>query len=208
MEFWNDEVTLHSWQKLVGLKKEFDFILIGGWAVYMYTKLHRSKDIDIIIDYKTLQYLSSNYMLSKNERLKKYEIKQEDFDIDVYLPKFSKLALPVEDINGELVTEIEDFKLPTAEALMILKLGAYLERNKSVKGDKDLIDMMGLLFYSKINIDRFGKLLEKYKLTDYAQTLLTALLTLDKSLLRFLNLNEKTFSELKNRYKGEIKQIL
>ena len=99
MEFWNDEITDKSWNKLVELKKEINFVLIGGWAVYLYTKLHKSKDIDIVIDYSSLRQLQVNYILNKNERLKKYEIKMNDgFDIDIYVPNYSRLAIPIKDI--------------------------------------------------------------------------------------------------------------
>jgi len=50
MEFWNNTLTEKSWKILQQLKKEnFDFVLIGGWAAYLWTKLHKSKDIDIVI---------------------------------------------------------------------------------------------------------------------------------------------------------------
>jgi hypothetical protein len=32
MEFWNEVLTKASWEKLIQLSKEIDFILIGGWA--------------------------------------------------------------------------------------------------------------------------------------------------------------------------------
>jgi len=70
------------------LKKEkFRFIVIGGWAIYLWTGQHKSKDVDIIIpDFKELESLNKRYILKKNDRLKKYEIKIEEIDIDIYLP--------------------------------------------------------------------------------------------------------------------------
>lgn len=47
MEFWDESVTEKSWIKLLELKKEVAFILIGGWAIYEYTNLQKSKDIDV-----------------------------------------------------------------------------------------------------------------------------------------------------------------
>ena len=32
-QFWPKHVTQQSWNKLKKLTKEFDFVLIGGWAV-------------------------------------------------------------------------------------------------------------------------------------------------------------------------------
>ena len=48
MDFWNDTLTEKSWNIMVGLKG-FDFIVIGGWAAYLWTKMHKSKDVDIVI---------------------------------------------------------------------------------------------------------------------------------------------------------------
>jgi len=33
MEFWNDEIIEKSWKKLIELKSEISFVLIGGWTV-------------------------------------------------------------------------------------------------------------------------------------------------------------------------------
>jgi len=30
MEFWNDEIIEKSWEKLIELKNEIEFVLIGG----------------------------------------------------------------------------------------------------------------------------------------------------------------------------------
>ena len=48
-EFWNSLLTEKSWEILQELRKNYDFILIGGWAVYLLTKQKKSKDIDIVI---------------------------------------------------------------------------------------------------------------------------------------------------------------
>ena len=43
MEFWNSLLTQKSWELLQKLSKEkFRFILIGGWAAYLWTKQHKS----------------------------------------------------------------------------------------------------------------------------------------------------------------------
>jgi hypothetical protein len=91
MEFWNSDITEESWNKLQEMRKSFDFILIGGWAIYVYTKMHKSKDIDIIVDYDVLRSLGSLGKVQKNDRLHKYEIKSERFDIGVYLPAIRNL---------------------------------------------------------------------------------------------------------------------
>ncbi|MBI4139644.1 hypothetical protein HY483_01640, partial [Candidatus Woesearchaeota archaeon] len=69
MEFWNSDLTEKSWSILQDIQKEkFRFVLIGGWASYLWTKQHKSRDIDIIIpDYKELEILKKKYSLNKND---------------------------------------------------------------------------------------------------------------------------------------------
>ncbi len=206
-EFWNDSVTDASWKKLQELRKEVDFVLIGGWAVYIYTKLHKSKDIDIIVDYGVLRKLESMYRMNKNERLRKYEVVLDRFDIDVYLPSYSKLALPVEDIAREAVQK-NGFAVPTPEMLVALKLGAYSDRGKSIKGDKDSIDLLGLLFYGGVDTAKLGALLKRYGLESYARVLLGVLVGFDRNMLKFLNLDEKSFSVMRKKHEPQIRKIL
>lgn len=38
MPFYHNLITQKSWEVLKKLKAKYDFILIGGWAVFLYTK--------------------------------------------------------------------------------------------------------------------------------------------------------------------------
>jgi hypothetical protein len=69
VEFWHDVLIEKSWAVLLELRKRYEFILLGGWAVYLYTKALKSKDIDIIVDYNTLGLMGRELPLKKNERL-------------------------------------------------------------------------------------------------------------------------------------------
>ncbi|MCL4380914.1 hypothetical protein M1141_01415 [Candidatus Marsarchaeota archaeon] len=208
MEFWNDEIVNKSWDKLIELKKEINFVLIGGWAVYLYTKLHKSKDIDIVIDYSSLRQLQVNYILNKNERLKKYEIKMNDgFDIDIYVPNYSRLAIPINDIISTSAMR-EGFNVPKPEVLVLLKLSAFINRAQSIKGGKDSIDILGLIFYADIDFKLLKNLAEKYKLETYPRTLLNVLENFDVSMAGYLNLNENSFSKFKKKYKPLIMALL
>jgi hypothetical protein len=40
-EFWNSMLTKESWEELKRLNKKYDFVLIGGWAVWLLTKLKK-----------------------------------------------------------------------------------------------------------------------------------------------------------------------
>src|SRR3989344_4490106 len=97
-EYWNSLLTEKSWQILQDLRREYNFILIGGWAVYLFTKQQKSKDIDIVVGINELEKLKGGG-LGKNDNLKKYEIKKEEIDVDIYVEHYSKLAIPVEDIK-------------------------------------------------------------------------------------------------------------
>lgn len=195
-EFWNSLSTEKSWDVLVQFSKEpIKFIVIGGWATYLWTKLHKSKDIDIAIaDIKNMDYLKYKYNLKKNDSLKKYEIQFDEIDLDIYVPYFSKLALPVEDL-GKYTGKIEGFTALKPEALLILKQGAEIERRESVKGAKDQIDIMGLLVYTDFNAKFYFEILKKYKLENYFQSLKKIISNFKD--YEYLNLDPREFKKRK-----------
>jgi hypothetical protein len=155
-----------------------------------------------------LNELKGRYIINKNEKLHKYEIKLEKFDIDIYLPNYSRLTIPAEDILSDYKKEIGGFAVPIPEALLILKLGAMKDRLNSLKGSKDQIDVLSLLFYSGIDLALFSKILEKYGFTNYLHDLQGLLKTFDKEMLKYINLNEKSFSKLKKKRLGEIDRLI
>ncbi len=196
MEFWNSLLTEKSWNILQELKKEnFRFIVIGGLAMYLWTKQHKSKDIDIILPaIKDLEFLKRKYTFVKNERLKKYEIKMDDIDIDIYLPYYSKLGLPLE-VVAQKTAKIEGFEVVNLEVLLILKQAAEAERGESMKGLKDRIDIMTLLCFAGIDFLKYRELLEKYNLRDYRHRLKRIVLSFRE--MKYLNLNVKDYARIK-----------
>ncbi|MDO8740916.1 MAG: hypothetical protein Q7J54_05090 [Candidatus Woesearchaeota archaeon] len=205
MEFWNSLLTEKSWDILVELnKKPFGFIVIGGWAAYLWTKLHKSKDLDIALtDLRQLEYLKENYNLKKNDNLKKYEISFEEIDVDIYAPFFSKLAIPVEDLKN-YSTKIENFNVVIPEALLILKQGAEIDREKSVKGGKDRIDIMTLLCFTDINFKKYLELLKKYKIEHFKYRL-TEIIKNFKD-MQYLELNPRQLKLKKTKILDELKR--
>jgi hypothetical protein len=179
MEFWHDVLIEKSWAVLLELRKRYEFILLGGWAVYLYTKALKSKDIDIIVDYDTLGLMGRELPLKKNERLKKYELLISDVEVDVYVPYFSNLGIPVEDVAAN-IRVLEGFKVPTPEVLLILKQAAEVERAGSVKGLKDRIDILALLIYSEIDFNTYLSLVKKYSLSSYRERLKNLVETADR----------------------------
>ena len=174
MQFWHDITTEKSWQILKGLRKTFHFVLIGGWAVWLYTKNLKSKDIDLICDYDELQKMTNGYALTKNNRLKKYEIKIEEIDVDIYLPHFSKPGLPVEEIKKHLYRK-EGSILPELEVLFILKQQAYLGRRLSLHGQKDKLDLIALLSLEEFDLKKYLHYLQNFDLMRLENDLLVML---------------------------------
>lgn len=196
MEFWDNEVTDASWKTLTQLNKSITFVLIGGWAVYLYTHLEKSKDIDIIVDYDALKSIEEIYSLHKNPRLSKYEVKTERFDIDIYVPYYSKLTVPPEDIIG-MTQSVEGFTLPTPEALLTLKIGAFLSRRESIKGRKDAVDILGLLMHSGADIALLKGLCKKYSIDQ--GVIRSIIQDADSETLAYLGTDKHRFSKVKRK---------
>lgn len=202
-EFWNSLLTEKSWEILQKLNKNYNFILIGGWAVYLLTKQQKSKDIDIVININELKKFKQKH-LNKNNHLKKYEIKVEEIDIDIYLEYFSELTIPVEDIKNYII-KTQGFTIVCPELLLILKQTAYKDRENSVKGEKDKIDIISLLFLSEINFNKYLKILKKYKIDIYLDDLKNILLNFKNYLA--IGLNPREFKIKKNKILSKIKEL-
>jgi len=192
--FYQSIVTEKSWKMLQMLKKDIDFILIGGWAVYLYTKTLKSKDIDIIVDYQELDKIKKNFQLIKNDRLRKYEIKKEGIDINIYLPYFSDLGLPVEKLIKHQDRN-QGFTILKKEVLLVTKLKAYQGRGVTIKGVKDKIDIISLVLLPDFDFDFWRNFIKKERISVYSELI-------DKILLEIkevpeLNLNQHAFAKKK-----------
>jgi len=163
MNFYHDLITDKSWELLKKLKKNYDFILIGGWAVFLYTRALKSKDIDLVCEYDQLKKLKEEFAVFKNERLKKYEAKTEGIDIDIYLPYYSNPGLPAEQLQ-KYKWVVEGFTTVEKEILAILKQKVLLERKDSFKGRKDLVDLISLFRLPDFNWKMYQKIIKEYKL--------------------------------------------
>lgn len=200
-DFYNDLITEKSWKTLQNLKGQIDFVLIGGWAVYLYTGSLKSKDIDIIVSYENLSKLKGFFPIMKNDRLKKYEARNEEVQIDIYLPFYSNLGIPVEEIIKE-VDKLQTFVLPKPEMLLILKQYTFRERSLSAKGQKDMLDIVSLLSKTIINWKRYKNLLTKFKMENYS-TYLCELLNSNTHIPQ-LGLNQHRYSKLKKKIIGNL----
>ena len=202
MEYWHDMITEESWLLLQKIKGKFDFVLIGGWAVYLWARKNKSKDIDIIVDFNTLNSLKKNYDLGKNDKLRKYEIKENNIDIDIYVSGFSKLGLPLDKIE---TTRVEGFVVAKIEELLILKQFAENARHASEKGQKDRIDIMGLLLGCEINFPRYNKILLQNKLEHMKSELLS--LVRNFSEYNYVGLDPRQFKLQKNKIVEKLRSV-
>lgn len=196
-EFYNNIIIKKSFNILKALRKNYSFILIGGWAIYFHTRALKSKDIDIVVDYKTLSLLKENFEVLKNERLKKYEIKANGIDIDIYLPFYSNIGFPLEDIE-KYVVSIEGFKIPIPEVLLVLKSYAFLQRKGTIKGRKDIIDIFSLFSKDKIDFEKFNDIIKKYKLKEL-KTFLKKEIQEFKEEIKELGVSKFLISKLKKK---------
>lgn len=196
MEFWNEIILEKSWKVLQKISNEFNFVLIGGWAVYLWTHSQKSKDVDLIIEYETLDYLKKNYDLKKNDILRRYEIVIDEIDIDIYLPYFSNLGIPVEEIV-KFKIRVEGFETLPPELLLILKQKAECDRRDSVKGQKDRVDILNLLMKLDINWDKYKEFLEIYNLQEYRKELFHIIKTFD--MLEYIGMNPREYKVWKRK---------
>ncbi len=205
MEFWNSLLTERSWEILQQLRrKPFHFILIGGWATYLWTRQHKSKDIDIILpQFQDLEYLKQEYDLKKNDFLKKYEISFGEVDVDIYVPHYSHFAVPVSEI-AKGATNIEGIPVVTPEILLLLKQAAEQDREHSVKGMKDRVDIMTLVLFAPVHFSRYHQLLMEHHLPHFLPRL--KIIIMEFTEIRYLGLNPREFKMRKNKLLEELRK--
>ena len=144
MGFYRDSVTDKSWQLAQKLARQYQLVVIGGWAVWLYTKQLKSKDIDVVVEVPELQRLRQEFEVFKNERLRKYEFRQGEVEVDVYVPFYSHPGIAAEKILED-ARVVGGFKVPSIELLWVLKAVAWMARRGSGKGRKDVVDLVSLL---------------------------------------------------------------
>ncbi|MBI2009797.1 MAG: hypothetical protein HYS86_01330 [Candidatus Chisholmbacteria bacterium] len=197
MDYYRNSVTQKSWELLITLKRQYRFVLIGGWAVWFYTRQLKSKDIDVVVELAELERLRLAYDLTKNERLKKYEFRQDEVEVDVYTPFYSELGIPAEEITKD-VRVVEGFHLPAAELLLTLKAVAWEQRRASPKGRKDWLDILSLLQLEYLDKDRMGDWLSRGRLGGLKEKIREAIK--GSVAIPELNLNRHQIARVKTRW--------
>ncbi len=170
MELWNEIIVEKSQKVLFQLKGEVDFVIVGGWACWLYAKTVKSKDIDLYIDFKDFFRLQNKFsqqgiFINFNKKLKKYEAKIDEIDIDIYTPHYCPLLISCKDVfSGKWFEIIEGFKVILPEPLLILKLNAEENRKQTIKGFKDRVDILSLLYKLDLNKSLLSKLEMRYRI--------------------------------------------
>ena len=195
MAYYHDLITQKSWEELKKLTKKFNFVLIGGWAVYLYSKTLKSKDIDILIEYEELIKLRKVYEISKNERLKKYEARKEEIQIDIYLPHYSSLGIPVEDLMKEMIS-FEGFRIVKKEWLITLKIFTLSQRGRTVKGQKDFLDLLSLMS-SDFQPEIISNLVGRYRLQN--ELIFFKMMLNERVEVKELDFNRHFYKKLKEK---------
>ena len=109
--------------------QKYQFILIGGWAVWLYTHQLKSKDIDLLVKFDTLEKLRYDFPLTKNERLKNTRSPGTKSKLTFTFP-----LLPAgPDIDRTVI--VDGFTVPRLK-LSSPSLTAYRARQGSGKGLK------------------------------------------------------------------------
>ena len=206
---WRDEIVERAWQVLGELKGLADFILIGGWGVYLWTKKLKSRDIDIYIDQENFYKLQSellqrDYALKRNVRLMKLEALIGDVEVDIYTPFMSNLAVPCLDVlNERLYSLIERFKVAIPEVLLLLKAQAAQQRWHTEKGVKDRADIISLLKFADIKRDLLEQMLRKYDTQHTVRDALKRAISESRIEYKFLGLTyERDGVQLKNSFEN------
>lgn len=151
---WRDDVIDRSWKILQHLRGLCSSILIGGWAVYFWTRKLKSRDVDICVDQDNFYRLRSrlereDVFIRRNPRLRKFEARFGDIEVDIYTPFMSNLAVPVgEMLRNKWFTNIEGNDVALPEVLLLLKSQAAEQRWRSERGLKDRVDVLSLLLHS------------------------------------------------------------
>ena len=95
------------------------------------------------------------------------------------------------------IRNIERDVVYSTRANLPVKLGAFSNRYNSIKGDKDRLDLVGLLSVVDIDMSILRNIFIKYNLRNYPLLLKNALSGIDYKLLPYIKQNEITFSKLK-----------
>lgn len=204
--YYNYLETDKSRDMLSRITGKVDFVLIGGWAVNLYVDIQRSKDIDIAISPEQLEYFRK-YGVHDYGISVKYSV-INDVSIDLFINGISdkELTIPINEIFKHSVI-MRGMKVVDKNMLLLLKLCGYF-REDTIKLDKDIIDVVSLLFYAGLDINQIRDYIDKYKI-DERRGHTGMLEYLDKSerLWEFISNTKDEYIKFKTGVKKEINSV-
>ncbi len=150
-----DSLEMLNRLKTIGIP----FVVIGGWAVYLLTRYHMSRYLDLVMEEKDLWKLRSFVIVQggspKAPGLDKYGYKLGSVDMDVYTEEKGDLVpSPAEILGNRRYLDVEGLRVVDPEILFLLKLRAAVERGGGLKGLKDRCDLISLLTQGKVDLGR------------------------------------------------------
>lgn len=170
IEVWPEHITEKSWRVLNELAAKANPVLIGGWAVHLWTGALKSADVDVLMADDNLWKIGARVV--RHPKLKKYHAVIDEVDIDIYTPAVCGLAIPAADVyTNRWYSLVRGFNVLLPEPLLILKCEAARNRWKGRKGFKDRCDILSLLMSSGIDPKALEELTCRYRSFDVAQTL-------------------------------------
>jgi hypothetical protein len=89
-----------------------------------------------------------------------------------------------------------------------LKQGAEIERRNTLKGRKDVIDILTILIYAPIDFKKYFELLKKYKKTGFAKELIAEILQFNPAdSEHYLGINFVQFGKKKKELLEKIRNL-
>ncbi|MDX2225998.1 MAG: hypothetical protein SFY92_02695 [Verrucomicrobiae bacterium] len=124
-------------------------VFIGGIAVYLHAMNHEktralaeaTHDADFYISLADMADLRDIEEVTANRRLNKHQLIKNGFEFDIYTERHSALIVPYDQIMAYSIVH-DQMRLSSLEHLLILKLEAFRDRERSSKGQKDAKDLI------------------------------------------------------------------
>ena len=169
-EIWPEHITNKSWRVLNELAARVNPVLIGGWAVYLWTGAMKSADVDLFVTDGNLWKIDAR--VKKHPKLKKYHALIDDVDVDIYTPSVCGLVVSAGEVfEKRWYALVKEFDVLLPEPLLVLKCEAARARWAGRKGFKDRCDVLSLLKFERLDLKTLGELLLRYKELDIAGAL-------------------------------------
>jgi len=159
-EIWPEHVTRESWRVLNELAARLNPVVIGGWAVFLWTGSMKSADVDLFVSDADLWKIGAR--VRRHPRLTKYHACINGVDVDIYTPSVCKLAITAAEVFEKRWYALRrEFNVLLPEPLLVLKCEAAESRWESRKGFKDRCDILSLLRLETLDVKFLKNLLDR-----------------------------------------------